>query len=460
MVSTYYGRRIDGTPREWFRLGTNFVIVRFVGCMEELYMGQKLFVYCFALAVSLLLSPPGHAGNNLIAYIGGEGALYTIQPDGSGKRKLASGELLQTIAFSPQRIQNGQDFYSWPVWSPDGSRLACFHIVTAEAGQTDGLYIFDVANAQVLHSYKAQGLQPIYAYWAPNSKQLAILLGGGGPLSLGLWPTTDGKQPKAIAQGVPFYFDWRADAQALLMHVGGDTEAKEGHSVSLFDVVSGKRTMVSRSPSVFGPPSWSHDGRWLAYGDTAKDQEKTVLMVAAADGATPKSFGTFPARITMEWSPTQPLLAVASSSFPGDPLIENLQLVDIASGKTRQLVKGNFAAYFWSPDGKHILYARRKPNSLLWTWSVVDVEDSKIHEIADFIPSRPLLLVFQYFDQYALSHRLWSPDSKHFVFAGSAGSELHPAVAAQNPSVYVVEAKDKASPQSVSDGHIAFWSLQ
>jgi len=423
-------------------------------------MGQNLSICWIALVFSFLLSTPVYAVPNLIAYIGGEGALYTIQPDGNGKRKLAFGELLQTIALSPQQVQNSRDFYSWPVWSPDGSRLACFHVVTAEAGQTDGLYIFDVANAQILHSYKAQGLQPIYAYWAPNSKQLAILLGGGGPLSLGLWPTAGSKQPKAIAQGVPFYFDWRADAQALLMHTGGDTEAKEGHSVSLLDVSSGKRTMVSRSPSVFGPPSWSRDGKWLAYGDTVKDQEKTALMIAAADGATPKSFGTFPARITMEWSPTQSQLAVASSSFPGDPLIENLQLVDISSGKARQLVKGNFAAYFWSPDGKRILYAGRKPNSLLWTWSVVDVEDGKNHEVTDFIPSRPTLLVFQYFDQYALSHRVWSPDSKYFTFAGSAGSELHPAVAAQNPSVYVVEAKGKASPQSLSDGHVAFWSPQ
>jgi len=422
-------------------------------------MGQKL-LYGIVLAISCLLSSPAHAGPNLIAYIGGEGALYTVQADGNGKRKLAFGELLQTIAFSPQQVQRRQDFYSWPVWSPDGSRLACFHVTADKEGQTAGFYIFDVTSAQVLNSYKAQGLEPIYAYWAPNNKQLAILMGGVGPLSLGLWPTAEGKQPKALAQGVPFYFDWRADAQALLVHTGGDSDAKEGHSVSLLEVSSGKRTTVSRSPSVFGPPSWSRDGKWLAYGDTAKEQEKTALMIAAADGTTPKSVGTFPARITMEWSPTQSQLAIASSSFPGDPLIENLQLVDIDSGKIRQLVKGNLAAYFWSPDGKRILYAGRKPNSVLWTWSIVDVEDSKIHEVTDFIPSRPTLLVFQYFDQYALSHRVWSPDSKHFTFAGSAGTELHPAVAAQNPSVYVVEAKAKATPKSLADGAVSFWSPQ
>ena len=187
-------------------------------------MGHKnLFTYWFLLVVSVLSSSLVQANTDLIAYIDAEGDLYTIQSDGNGKRKLASGELLQTIAFSPHRSQkSGRDFYSWPAWSPDGNRLACFHVLTEEDGQTNGLYIFDVTSSQVLYSYKAPGIQPIYAYWAPNSKQLAILLGGAGPMSLGLWPTTDGKQPKSIAQGIPFYFDWRADAQMLLTQTGGD----------------------------------------------------------------------------------------------------------------------------------------------------------------------------------------------------------------------------------------------
>lgn len=421
-------------------------------------MGHKLLGCWLFLLGYLLFASPAHAGTNLIAYVDAEGDLYTIQPDGGGRRKLASGEILQSISFSPRMAKNGRDFYSWPTWSPDGSRLACFRMVAEENERIDGLYIFDVVSSQVLHSYKAPGLQPIYAYWAPNSQQLAVLLGGPGPFSLGLWPTAEGQGPKPLAQGVPFYFDWRADAQALLVHTGGDNEVREGHSVSLLEVASGKRTFVSRSPSVFGPPSWSHDSQWLVYGDKAKEKDKTTLMVASADGSTPKPLGTFPERITMEWSSTHPLLAVAASSFVGDPLIEDLQLIDVPSGKTRTLVKGNFAAYFWSPDGQHILYAKRKLDSILWTWFVVDVKDGKIHEVADFIPARPLLLVFQYFDQYALSHRLWSPDSKRFVFTGSAGPNAHPAMAAQSPSVFVVEAADHSIPNSVANGHIAFWS--
>jgi TolB protein len=425
-------------------------------------MVQSISHYWFFLLTFLVFAPPANAETNRIAYVDPTGDVHTIQPDGNGRRKLASGEMLQTIAFTPLPIQQEEKgFYSWPVWSPDGSRIACFRLVAGENTQVDGLYMFDVASSQVLHSYKAPGLQPIYSYWAPNSQALAILLGGTDPLSLGLWPPPEGQHPKTLAQGMPFYFDWRADAQALLVHTGGEQNTKDGHSVSMLDVGSGKRTFVSRSPAVFGPPSWSQDGKWLAYGDQAEEKDKTAktaLMIAAADGSAAKSLGTFPEKITMEWSPTQPQLAIATSSFADDPMVENLQLIDVPSGKVRSLVKEHLAAYFWSPDGNRILYARRKLDSFMWTWCIVDVTDGKISEVVDFLPARPMLIVFQYFDQYALSHRLWSPDSKHFVFTGSAGLDAHPAAAIRNPSVYVTDATEHATPKSVADGHIAFWS--
>lgn len=410
----------------------------------------------FWLLSIFLWITPSTAETNQIAYIDGEGDLYLIQPTGEGRRKLASGEMLQTIAYVPQWVKAGQDFYSWPVWSPDGNRIACFRVTHGENGPMDGLYIFDARSSQVLHAYEAQGLRPIYAYWAPNSQNLAVLLGGPGAFSLGLWPTASEQKPKTVAKGAPFYFHWRTDGQALLAHTGGDTEAKEGHSISLINIESGKRQIVSLAPAAFGPPSWSSDGRWLAYGDHTK--EKATVMIASADGSTPKSMGVFPEKIALEWSPTHPVLAVASSSFIGDPLLEELKVIEVASGKTRTLVKDNFAAYFWSPDGTRILYAKRKLGTDLWAWAVVEVKDGKTYEVVDFVPSRPLLLVFQYFDQYALSHRIWSPDSKHFVFAGAAGANARPEDGLRTPAVYTVEAIAHAKAKSIAEGHIAFWS--
>jgi len=368
--------------------------------------------------------------------------------------------MLQMIVFSPQEVKTGKDFYSWPTWSPDGKRVACFRIAMEEKGPIEGLYIFDALSSQVLDAYQEQGLRPIYAYWSPDGQNLGVLLGGQGGLSLGLWPVAGRKSPQTIAQGAPFYFHWRTDAQAVLAHVGGDATAKEGHSVSVINTKDGSRQLVSLDPASFGPPSWSSDSRWLAYGDRAKDREKAMVMVARPDGSAPKSMGILPTKITLEWSPTQPILAVATSSLDGDPLLEELQVIDVPSGKTRTLIKDNFAAYFWSPDGERILYARRKLGTNLWAWAVAHVQEGTTYDIVDFVPSRQTLMVFQYFDQYALSHRVWSPDSKRFVFSGAAGPDARPEDGLQNPSIYAVEAKKNATPKMLADGNIAFWSPQ
>ncbi len=415
------------------------------------------------LAIALLLtyapSPGATPPVNRIAYIDRTGALYTIRPDGTGRQKMASGEMLQQARFTPRSVQRHQDFYSWPVWSPDGQRLASFRVEINGSQLTDGLYMFDGISAQILHSYKEPGLQPIYAYWSPTSQQLGLLLGGRGIFSLNLWPTTGGQRPQRVAQGAPFYFHWRADGQAVLAHTGGRRGGETGHSISVVAIPTGERHLLSRSPSIFGPPSWSFDGKWLAYGNTVEDQEHAALMIAAGDGSQPQSVAPVPRRMALEWSPTQPLLAIATTALIRAPPFDEVHLFDVASGAMHPLIQEPVAAFFWSPDGTRILYARRNPERAHWTWMVVDVHSRTSIPVVDFIPSRPQILVFQHFDQYALSHRLWSPNSQFFTFSGQIRPNP-PDQGFRGPSVYVVPVARNATPQRLSDGHIAFWSPQ
>jgi TolB protein len=71
---------------------------------------------------------------------------------------------------------------------------------------------------------------------------------------------------------------------------------------------------------------------------------------------------------------------------------------------------------------------------------------------AAFFPSRVLLRDYlPYFDQYAQSHRLWSPDGSAFVFAGTlangeSGIWLQPV------------GEEDAQPVSLGPGVYATWS--
>ncbi|MCB0241680.1 MAG: hypothetical protein KDH08_24320, partial [Anaerolineae bacterium] len=82
---------------------------------------------------------------------------------------------------------------------------------------------------------------------------------------------------------------------------------------------------------------------------------------------------------------------------------------------------------------------------------LVDVASGQTQTLASFRPSDVFLGQFlPYFDQYALSHRIWSPASDALVLPmvddrGEAG-------------IYVVSMSGGA-PLRISDGVMAFWSL-
>ena len=70
------------------------------------------------------------------------------------------------------------------------------------------------------------------------------------------------------------------------------------------------------------------------------------------------------------------------------------------------------------------------------------------------------MTIFQFFDQFAYSHSLWSPESNSLVFAGILSSE---GVAAslnsqQAPQIFVVDAGPFPVAEPIADGILAVWS--
>ena len=78
----------------------------------------------------------------------------------------------------------------------------------------------------------------------------------------------------------------------------------------------------------------------------------------------------------------------------------------------------------------------------------------------EFLPSRDQLTMFQFFDQFAHSHSLWSPDSKNLVFAGDLADQAFSASTRQasTPQVFVVEAALAPFVERIAEGFLAVWS--
>ena len=160
---------------------------------------------CWLFFGVLGLSRTVEADTNLIAYVNGEGELYIIQPNGEGKRKLASGEMLQAIKFSPQQTKAGQDFYTWPVWSPDGSRVACFRVLNGEHGPTDGYTSRCAQTPKCCTPMKNQSTTYLCVLVA-GKQNLAVLLGGPEAFSVGCGRLAVIKNPRPSHKAHRFIF--------------------------------------------------------------------------------------------------------------------------------------------------------------------------------------------------------------------------------------------------------------
>ena len=81
-------------------------------------------------------------------------------------------------------------------------------------------------------------------------------------------------------------------------------------------------------------------------------------------------------------------------------------------------------------------------------------------ELVRFFPSPEYMTLLLFFDQYAHSNSIWSPDSSQITFSGI----VVPADFAQNgalPSesrVYVMDVKEGTVPRDIATSPLAVWS--
>ena len=91
----------------------------------------------------------------------------------------------------------------------------------------------------------------------------------------------------------------------------------------------------------------------------------------------------------------------------------------------------------------------------------LDLADGRRWPLVDFTPTQPQLTLFQFFDQFAYSHSMWSPDSRSLVFAGALdSSRATQASFGRQQAARIIVTQVEPSPDvvSIADGFLAVWS--
>jgi len=408
--------------------------------------------------------PASVAPAGLIAVVDESGALSTMDADGGSR-----------VSYPMPGV-----VFGIPAWSPDGSRIA----VTGQDADDAAIYVFKVAtNDQPTIVYRSQDRPPFYLYWTPDGRSITFLATEPGSISLRTAPA-DGEAPldasrpgSIVRSGAPLYFDW-VDAGRLLLHVGLGSDAFTG------EVGPDGAPVEPSLPGTgnFRSASVSRDGRYLAYVRSETDTTGR-LVVASRDGSVTHELPVVgPAAFVFD--PTGDRLATISADKPVDPTvglpIGPLRIIDPATGAMRTLLDGQIVAFFWSPDGRTI--ATIQPSSpggdnVATSASVIlasAVEPRSRAAVGAQVPGVGARLTFvdvatgtvraerlvhladhfvnqllPYFDQYALSHSLWSPDSTSLIL---------PLSSTTGRDQLVVVPADGADPRPIASGNKGFWS--
>lgn len=401
---------------------------------------------------------------NRIAFVTPRGQIGTAAPDGRDTR------LITPLGY----------FFLFPTWSPDSSMLALIGSEDEQRG------VFTIADAirdsgapnlpRALYTDNSE--RPFYMYWLPDGSALSFLGTHGTGLGLHL-VSRDGGETRLLTTGQPCFWAWAPTSDRALIHTGATLQTAR----LAFATPEGlsERATPAR-PGLFQSPGIAPSGRLWAFGEIDA-ADVTRLVIAGGERAIAVPHAGVAA---LSWSPVEDRLAFISPLVAAHHYYGPLRLVDARTGTTRALASDTVLAFFWSPDGRFIAYLtltsaaerarvaagsiasthytnghtnghappqsqltqEQRETIMLSLW-VVEVASGQRRMLAPFQP--PELFVTQFmpfFDQYALSHRLWSPDSSALVL---------PVVDGDTTQIVVVP-RDGTPPQAIAEGLMAFWS--
>jgi|GEM_PF-1217447 Tol biopolymer transport system component len=270
---------------------------------------------------------------------------------------------------------------------------------------------------------------------------LALYITGCAPTITGAQPVSPGfglvyfraSQPAGSNVGAFYYYDFntkqahpltdndvRTDLRGIQWSPAADKfvyGAGAWNKAEIFTTdLAGHSSRLTSNKREDSMPSWSPDGKQIAYTSADEISYASNIQFMNADGTGPNSPFDGSNILTGDiapWSPTGQLVAVVGR-FTDQPNYDEssiIYIVDAQSGKIKyQLADGaTYLRMDWAPSGQKLTAIRYKDNKdELYIWTLDSGEMKKVTDLAGGGTVD------------------WSPDGKHIAFmSGSTKEKLH-----------------------------------
>lgn len=386
---------------------------------------------------------------NRIAFIDTRGQLCTIDPGGDDIRVLTD---------------EGR-FFQFPAWSPDSRQIAAI----GGDRRSASVVVADDWDHAARAIYHAEDGPPIYLYWTPDGRAISFIAAEGYQFGLHI-ADTDGER-QIRAHGQPFFWRFSPAGDRFLAHTNGFGVRGD---LRLFETNSVEPGRMIAKPGRFQAPDIAPTSELLAFAQTSQRGESQIVI--ATGSGEPVHELAHQGIVALGWSPREQLLAFVHPTENQASWYGPLHLLDAALGEARVLVEDQVLAFFWSPDGSAIAYftvgpSPTPPQRELGSYSRIESQHGRISRLIPQVTlslgmfelssnqakrlvrfePQPLFVnqFLPFFDQYAHSHRIWSPDSRAVVLPVMARGIT--------PQIAVVP-RDGSRAWILGDGAMPFWS--
>jgi len=402
------------------------------------------------------LQPLLERKSGLIAYIGADGNLY-VSDQGGGKKKQITKD-----AFFGKTQNDPYLYYRAPTWSKDSSKLAFASESFDGKVISRDLLVANVEKGSPTKVFKNQSEVPIYLYWSPDNKNLSFIstVLNGQNIVLQSVPAAGGKGT-ILDVGAPYYWSWAPNGRTLIAHSGGGSNASVPDHLTFIQVQDSEVTEdgLPTLPASFQAPAWSPDGHHITLTRTLEGKKEIIITDSA--GAYQKTLGTFTLNTAFVWSPDSTKLAyIDGTQAMTAGVLGKLNIVDIAKADNK-IIGDDVIGLFWSPNSEKVAYYRIVPDSsssssdpssqqFALELNVLDMKSGESRKLYTISPTRQFMNILPYFDQYAQSSTIWSPDSNNLLICFVDGQG--------NPGIAIASASGNLQPRLLADGYLAFWS--